>query len=172
MNQNTEDHLPHFRVRPRFQIETTFSIEELTEKIQSGLDKENAPCLGQVSPMFATIYIPQEDQHYWSPQLSLNFEETETGIFMRGFYAPRPAVWTMFIFFYAVIGIAILFILIFGFSYRSLGNSGAILWLIPVLVIIFFSLYAVAFTGQKVGHDQMVTLHRFIEDCTGLEIIG
>ncbi|MFT5169113.1 MAG: hypothetical protein ACI8P3_004361 [Saprospiraceae bacterium] len=172
MNQNTEDHLPHFRVRPRFQIDTSCPLEELVEKIQNGLEKENAACNGRVNSMFGTLFIPQEDQHYWSPQLSLSFEKTETGTLMRGFYAPRPAVWTMFVFFYAIIGIAIIFILIFGMSYRSLGDSGAILWLIPVLVIIFLSLYAVAYTGQKMGHIQLVTLHRFLEECVGFEVIG
>lgn len=150
-------------VRPRFKIETSFTSEQLLHRIKEALDKEDAPCTGQVHAEYATIYIPHKDQHYWSPQLTLSWEETESGSIFRGLYGPRPVVWTMFIFFYSLIGIAILFIGVIALSYYSLGKSTTLLWFIPILAVVFLTLWLVAYLGQKLGHDQMVILHEFIE---------
>ena len=149
-------------------METSYTSEQLLSKIKQALEAENATCTGQVHSRYATVYIPHQDQHYWSPQLSLSVEETDTGTILRGLYGPRPVVWTMFIFFYSVIGVAILFIGVLGFSYLSLGKDASILWSIPMLTIVFLSLYLVAHFGQKLGHDQMIILHTFIQEATGL----
>lgn len=170
MHQNTEDHLPPYRVRPRFNVEVDLSVAIIEDKLRAGLAVENANCKGRVRHGYATLVLPEVDQHYWSPQLSLTLEAMDNGSLIRGLYGPRPAVWTMFVFFYSLIGIAILFILIFGTSRMSVNESGSILWFIPVLILIFLSLYLVAYFGQKVGHDQMEILHRFLEDSLGVEI--
>ncbi|MDN5204691.1 hypothetical protein QQ008_25090 [Fulvivirgaceae bacterium BMA10] len=170
MTEPEKDHLPSYSIRPRFKIETAYSVEDLGEKIKMGLNQENAPCKGQVYPGYSTLYLPREEQHYWSPQLTLTFEETENGSLLRGLYAPRPAVWTMFVFFYSAIGFAILLVAVIGLSYLSLGKSATLLWLIPVFVVLFLTLYLVAYFGQKMGRDQMITLHRFVEKSTGLTI--
>lgn len=53
--------------------------------------------------------------------------------------------------------------LLYAWYFSELGappsyKSGAILWLIAVLVIAFLSLYLVAYFGQQKGHDETVTL--------------
>ncbi|MBT8190860.1 MAG: hypothetical protein HKN67_03165 [Saprospiraceae bacterium] len=163
MNNYPEDPLSAHQIRPRFQIDIDSGIKEIEDKIKDALQEEDATCLGRVDHGFVRLMLPYEDQHYWSPQLSLNLLENGDKTHIRGLYGPSPSVWTMFIFFYALIGLAILVILIFGTSYISLDQSGAILWLIPVLVLIFASLYLVSFFGQRLGHDQIVILHNFLE---------
>ena len=170
MSQNTEEHLVGYDIRPRFKIETDLSLDELTAKIQAGLDYENAACVGHVYPGYAKFYLPQEERHYWSPQLNLTFENVDDTTVLRGLYGPRPAVWTMFIFFYSIIAFAAVIILIIGLSYWTLNKPPTILWLFPVLMVIFGSIYFVAYSGQKLGRDQMVTLHHFLEKHTGLNI--
>ncbi len=170
MKKPTEDHLPPYRVRPRFQVVTEDNFGQLEDKISKALKEDNTPCTGRVNPGYITLYLPVAEQHYWSPQLSITMDETEEGTLLRGLYGPRPAVWTMFVFFYALLGFAILVIGIIGMANVSLEKSGAILWLVPLLIIAFLSLYLVAFFGQKAGHDQMVTLHEFLEKSTGLNI--
>lgn len=159
-----------YRVRPRFKIESDHSVELLREKLQLGLQEEQAPCTGVVNHGYVTLYIPPQDRHYWSPQLNLTFEETEEGSLIRGLYGPRPVVWTMFIFFYSIIGLAILFIGVIGFSYGTLGKSVSILWMEPILILIFFSLYLVAHYGQKLGEKQMIILHNFLIKSTDLKL--
>ncbi len=170
MSNTIEDPVAGYKVRPRFKIETNYSVAILRKKLQDGLRQSHATCIGIVNPCYVTIYIPHKDQHYWSPQLNLTFEETEKGSVLRGLYSPRPAVWTMFVFFYALIGLAVLFIGVLGLSYIMLDKPATILWLVPVLSLIFLSLYMVAHFGQKLGEKQMITLHHFTVQCTELVI--
>lgn len=138
----------------------------IDKRLKSGV----CTCEGQVTKHFATIYPPQKEQHYWSPQLTITLEEDEGKTLVRGLYGPKPSVWTMFVFFYSFIGFVTLIVLMWGLSLRSLGQAAPILWLVPVLILLFFSLYLVAYLGQKFGQKQMGTLHRFLEDCLGQQI--
>lgn len=168
--KETEEHLVGHEIRPRFKVETTQSIQDLVAKIDAKLKDENSPCKGHVYAGYAKLYIPIELQHYWSPQLTVTFETVDKKSILRGMYGPRPTVWTMFIFFYALIAFLLVIVLVIGLSYWSLGKSITILWFVPVLLGVFFSLYFVAYSGQKLGRDEMVTLHHFLEDSTGLKI--
>ncbi len=166
MSSTLEHPIASYKVRPRFKMEVHYAVDELRKKLQEGLQQEDAACIGIVNPGYVTLYIPHNDQHYWSPQLNLTFEETEKGCVLRGLYSPRPAVWTMFVFFYAIIALAILFIGVMGLSYQMLDKPATILWLVPVLILIFLSLYLVAFFGQRLGEKQMIILHEFTVKCT------
>ena len=170
MSEPAEEHLPHYRVRPRFKIETTHSEKEIADRIKSRLLDEDAPCKGRIKHGYATLFIPEEEQHYWSPQLTLTLEPTENGSVLRGLYGPPSGSLDQVCFFYTLIGFAILLVSIFGLSYLTLGKSAGILWLVPILIVVFLTLYLVAYFGQKMGHDQMVILHQFVEDSTGLTI--
>ena len=170
MNQAPENRFSTRQVRPRFKIETPFSVEDLTGKIKSGLDQQDAPCKGRFVYGHVTLYLPPQEQHYWSPQLDLTLEESDKGSILRGMYGPRPIVWTMFVFFYSVIGFSALVVTVLGLSYLSLGRSVAILWLVPVLVAAFFTLYLVANFGKKMAQDQVMTLHKFMKETTGLAL--
>lgn len=165
-----KNRLPQYDIRPRFRYETDIKSSEITDRIKAALQAKNASCKGSVHPSYATLYLPIEEQHYWSPQLSLTVEEDEHGTVIRGLYAPRPAVWTMFVFFYAFIGFATLIISIVGLSNLSLDKSATILWLVPVLGLVFLSIYLVAYFGQRTSIEQMIKLHRFLEESTGLTI--
>ncbi|MEO9965438.1 MAG: hypothetical protein ABJF11_06610 [Reichenbachiella sp.] len=167
-----EDHLPHYQIRPRFRIATSISPEQIREKLTNAISKSSDSIGGTVITGHATITLPEKDQHYWSPQLTLSFEALDGENVLRGMYSPRPAVWTMFVLFYSIIGFATLVISIMGYSFWSLGQSAAILWAVPVLLVIFLSLYLVSFLGQRTGKKQMIALHSFVEDTLEIKILG
>lgn len=163
---------PEFHhVRPRFRITVPYAKEELTQRIKQGLNQPNPPCRGEAGHGYVSLVLPTEELHYWSPQLSLSAQETDEGTILRGMYTPKPSVWMMFVFFYAALGFGTLVISIVGFSNWSLGKDATLLWLVPVLLAAFLSLYLVAYFGKKTGYEQMVTLHHFIEECIGQKII-
>lgn len=170
---NAETHLPAYRIRPRFKVETHLTPQEVINKIKAALQADDAVCEGNATIGFATLIIPEKDRHYWSPQLTVTVEATEGGIgsIVRGMYAPAPAVWTMFVFFYVGIGLAIIALTMVGLSYYSLDQPSTILWWVPVLAAVFLTLYLVSFFGQKLGRQQMGTLHGFVEGCLGMEIV-
>ena len=163
---DTLDQFWDVEIRPRFQLNSKYALDVIVQKIKAAAEQDEAPCKVRVVHDHITIYIPPEEQHYWSPQLSLSIEEEDDGSsLIRGLYGPRPTVWTMFVFFYSSIAFALLFVVIFGLSYISLGKNPAILWLVPVLLIIFLSLYRVSYQGQKMGRDEMKRMHKFLESC-------
>lgn len=160
-----QDHIQFRRIRPRIYVESPLSSEEIIATIKRELAEGQDHCSGQTTARYATIAPPEPDQHFWSPQLTITIEESEQGSVVRGLYGPKPSVWTMFVFFYSVIGFAAMIVAMIGLSFWSLGQSARILWLVPVLIFVFLSLYLVAYTGQKIGHKQMTRLHRFMEKC-------
>jgi hypothetical protein len=164
MSELSSDQLTITHIRPRFEIVTADSITNIEEKLKDALQNENSTCEGSVTAGYATLFPPLKKQHYWSPQLTLSMEEMDDGkSLIRGMYGPKPAVWTLFVFFYTVLALAILIICIIGFSNISLGISGQILWLLPVLIIAFLSLFLVSHFGKKLGKDEIRMLHNFFE---------
>lgn len=166
-----EDHLPHYQIRPRFRVGTSLTPDEIGDRLAKSISKNEESVGGTVIPGHATLTLPEREQHYWSPQLTLSFEKSNGESLLRGMYSPRPAVWTMFVLFYSIIGFATLVISIVGYSRWSLDQSAGILWAVPVLMIVFFSLYLVSYTGQKAGREQMITLHNFVEKTLDVNIL-
>lgn len=156
------------KIRLRFKIETDTPAKEIVSKIDDALKKVDVPCLGKINRNFITLQLPLEEQHYWSPTLTVTLEEYEKVTTIRGLYGPRPTVWTMFVFFYSIIGLATLVIGTVGLSYKMLDKPTTILWWVPILAVIFLTLYLVAYFGQKLGHQQIEKLHTFFENATGL----
>lgn len=156
------------RVRPRFRK----LVREPMEKLQTDLEHHVAQAEGRVvkgnsSPGFLVLKVPPEDTHFWSPQLSLEFEETEEGTLIRGLYGPNPGLWALFAFGYAVIGIMALFTAIISSSAISLGKESPFLWLLPVYAVLALGLYLVGQFGQKLGAAQTFMLHHFFEEAIG-----
>ncbi|MFT6442820.1 MAG: hypothetical protein ACJASM_002372 [Salibacteraceae bacterium] len=70
-------------------------------------------------------------------------------------------------FFYAIIGFTTIFVTIRGLTQRMLNEDSAILWLVPILILGLFSIYAIGYFGKKKGYDQIVTIHNFFEKAIG-----
>lgn len=154
-------------IRPRFNRVFSSSPEELIDCLSRELKKPDAPVKGLIIDRHIILEIPPEEQHYWSPRLSLDVEEHPEGALIRGLYGPRPSVWMMFVFFYALLGFISMVILIIGLSQWNLGLPAGILWVLPLAAVIFTLVYYSARTGQKLGHDQMVKLQAFLDKSLG-----
>ena len=95
-----------FRIRPRFKTTSHLSPIEIQQRLEKRLQSHPNDCIGKVIPNYVVLKIPKKEQHYWSPQLSLQLEESETAdTVIRGLYGPSPNVWSLFTFGYASMGI-------------------------------------------------------------------
>ncbi len=163
MNPHTDAQT--FKLRPRFEIRSQLSIAEIGERFRVSYDNANKPFTGKVRTGYVSIYPVDEDRHYWSPHFSLSMEPSEDNEYethISVLYGPAPEVWTMFVFFYAIIGLLVVIVTVIGFANKSIGESSAILWTIPLLLIIFASMYAVSYFGQKKGHDQVEEIYDYM----------
>lgn len=148
-------------IRPRFRQTFEAPPEQVMQQFQTLLDQAEAPVVGRVSKVIKQIIlkVPQEERHYWSPQLALNLDEFGSGSEIRGLFGPRSSVWLMFIFFYAVLGIISLFIGITGGAQAALGQEAPVLWIIPICAVIALVLFFVAKAGERLGREQMYILY-------------
>jgi hypothetical protein len=152
-----------FRIRPRFRMTVALSPEAIKSRFQETINTDAAPCIAAFMPAHIILRIPPQEQHFWSPNLELSLQETESGTIIRGLYGPNPQVWTMFTIAYGAMATLSMFISIIGFSQLSLGMEAPVLWVLPVLGSIALLLYILSQTGQKLGAEQTFVLHHFFE---------
>lgn len=163
---SAESHLPEFSIRPRFQVESPLTAAEIVQSIKDGLKACQSGCQGTTAVGYAIITVQERERHFWSPHLTITIEEHETGgSLVRGLYTPAPMAWTMFMFFYVATGLITLGLLLYGLSCLSLGKPAPTLWGALGMGLVFVGIYAISYSGQKVGRRQMGQLHRFIESC-------
>ncbi|KAA3612001.1 MAG: hypothetical protein D8M58_19840 [Calditrichaeota bacterium] len=149
-------------LRPRFKIETDLSPENVIQKICTSIDGKDAPCEGSVVTNHAVLRMPENEIHFWSPQLNLDVSKKDDGSEIRGLFGPSPGVWTLFMFLYmgfAVIGI---FGLFYGLSQMTLDKEPVALWSVPIIIALELSLYFIAQTGKKLGQKQMHELNSIL----------
>ena len=153
-----------FRIRPRFKEQLTLTKDSFKHKINESLEN-TSDCVGLISESYCVLKIPTDERHYWSPQLTITIEEEEEEdhITVRGLYGPKPSVWAVFFMSYAALGVLALFVGVFGLSQIMLEKPAPILWLIPAFGLIAAILYLVAQGGQKIGAEQMFRIHHFYE---------
>jgi len=150
------------RVRPRFRFKLNVSQADAKEKILKALEGDRASWNGKIVDNHVIIKVPQDQQHYWSPQLSLELEQQEETTLVRGLFGPKPGVWTMFVFFYSAFGFLTLMGLIFGLSQMMLKMEPYGLWSVPVGTILLVGLFIISKIGQRLGQEQMNKLNSLL----------
>ncbi|TXB62644.1 hypothetical protein [Phaeodactylibacter luteus] len=151
-------------IRPRFQQEVLCSAEQLIERFRTYLKSPPEGVDGVVLGDHVVLRIPVGEQHYWSPQLSLTFEQQEEQTLIRGLYGPRSSVWLMFVFLYSTLGAISLFVSITGFSQLSLGIAAPVLWVLPVAGVLALLLFFSAKAGERLGRAEMHRLRGCLLD--------
>ncbi len=110
------------------------------------------------------IKFSVEQQHLWSPQLHLEFENLDDSkCKLYGVFGPNPTLWTFFMFLH--FGVATIFIIlgIWAYSSASLNRPyGLQLGLMVFMLMLWFVLYAFGRAGRHKGKPQMRELHGFI----------
>jgi hypothetical protein len=152
------------QIRPTFQQVLPCAPAKVIRYLKREVIQEHAPCTGNFYDHHAILNVPEEDQHFWSPQLSLDFESHREGTLVRGLFAPHPSVWTMYVAAYAILGFSGIIALLFGTSQMSLGMSATALWVLPFAGILAALVYGTAWIGQRLSRQQMDELREFIDD--------
>jgi len=150
-------------IRPRFKKLTPEPIEAVLAKLQGLVNEDNDQITGEILYHQAVLKIPQNQQRFWSPQLSLKFVEKEKGTLISGLYGPRPTIWSLFMFLYFFLGLVALALLIIGLSRYNLGLSSYILWFVPFVLSGIFVLWFSGKAGKRISHKQIYQIHDLIK---------
>ena len=156
-------------IRPRFTLSVPYGKQEVIRRLKNGLHEQGSECRGNFVKPVVVIGVREEDRHFWSPELGLEFEEENGKTVIRCVLGPRSVVWTMFATFYGfavLVGVAGL---ILGLCQWYLGMNAYGFWLVPVSVVLLAAAYGIALTGQKLAYDQMVMLQSCLEQAIGTQ---
>lgn len=153
-----------FEVRLRFKKYVPETPEQIVEEVKRVLAENQDTIVGSITQNNIRIRIAEKDRHFWSPELSLNLEETGLHTEIRGLYGPKPDIWLGYMFTYFFLGFVTLVILVVGLSRFNLGLSSYILWTVPFIVGGIFILWITSRTGQKLGKDETYLIHGLIKD--------
>ncbi|WP_425390746.1 hypothetical protein [Ekhidna sp.] len=159
-----------FKIRPRFRHVIVGKKEEIENTLLIGVKAKTETFISNYLPGHLYIKIHPKEQHFWSPQLHLTFEQEENHVIVRGLYGPNPTVWAIFFFSYVAIGLLSLFLGMWGLTRLSLDMDASILWALPVFGIIALILYFSAQAGQKLGAQQLFDIHHLYEDLIGKHV--
>jgi hypothetical protein len=160
-----------FRIRPRFTQTVDLDLETAQQRLFVHGNREGSRCEVKSFPGFISLRIPEQDQHFWSPQLHLSLEPAGDGkTVIHGIYGPNTNVWSLFLYGYLLVGSLGLFSGILGFCQWMVGNRAWGLWIFGVMLAAAVALYLVAQFGQKLGAQQTFLLHLTYEGAMGLPV--
>lgn len=151
-------------MRPRFEADLACPPAAALQQLRARLDAPDAPCHGAFYGAHVVLTVPPQAQHYWSPQLSLDVERRDGRTHLHGLFAPRPAVWTLFVALYAMAGFGGLVGVLFGLSQWGLDQPAHALWAVPAALVLAGVAYGLALVGQRLGASQMRLLRTFLDD--------
>jgi len=109
------------------------------------------------------LHVPSDRQHFWSPELVVEVEHTDTGARLLGRFGPHPHVWTMYMALVAATAIGNLVAISCAYAQWAMGESPSALWCLLASAALLSILYLVSVLGQGFGEAQMRELRGFLE---------
>ncbi|MGC6431654.1 MAG: GTP-binding protein [Jejuia sp.] len=151
-------------LRPRFKRELNEGNQSILEQFEASKTKQSDFRVTRIDN-HVFIRYPKKDQHFWSPQLHLEIDETSTkSSILHGLFGPNPTVWTMFMFLHFIVASAFIAFGIWAYVNWNLGHDFILqVSLMVLMVIIWFALYFAGRIGRDSSKNEMHDLHEFME---------
>lgn len=152
-------------LRPRFKIEIPRPNETLLQLFQNSKKTQSEFIVSRIDD-HVFIKFPKDKQHFWSPQLHLEINNTdENSCVLHGLFGPNPTVWTFFMFLhFLVAGLFIAFGIWAYTNWRLKSDYAIQLSLMLFMVIIWFVLYLAGSIGKASSKHDMEQLHHFMNE--------
>ncbi len=158
-------------LRPRYKFSSQLSTDEIRERLKSALKDDNFNTFKlqyRSVSHHLIISFPAVHRHFWSPTLDVNMEKAMDGkTTVRLLMGPEASIWTMFMFFYTVGGLAVLAGLILGYSQLMLDKGTTWFFLIPAGISIILFFYLAALSGKTKARGQMQIMLDFVMNSVG-----
>ena len=149
-------------LRPRFSLDYKENQEALILKFKENL---NSKFSCKIIDNHIIIDVPSDEDHFWSPQLHLEIEESDNQkSIVKGLFGPKSQVWTFFMFLHFMMVIAFISFSIMLYTRWSLErNINFPLIMIVVVTILWIVMYFLGREGKKKGRPQMNDLHNYMK---------
>lgn len=150
-------------IRPRFYLKSNCDVESIVQHIDLRVLQDKTVIAVRTNNLIF-LKTPSWLQHYWSPEMTVRIEKGEFSDYTTVccLIGPRQAVWAMFALIYSAILLVTIFGGMFGLvQYQTTGVSTWI-WLLPLGIIAYSTVFITSKIGQKKGRDQMLHLVSFL----------
>ncbi|MGV4415426.1 hypothetical protein [Chryseobacterium sp. T1] len=167
-NNNREETLTSIRTRIRFKLKTNLTPEAYSENLKEYLAENTTEFTGNINTEIATIYVRNDNQQFWKPNLSLRTELDDNTTYIRGIFGPSPSVWTFFMFLYFLFSIAWMVFFTMYYVEKQI-ESNDYPWSLGVSFValaLLISTYIAAQVGQRLSKKEIKQLRKFAEEST------
>jgi len=161
MNQPIhDDELNRILLKPRFKLKFKESEQDILRRFREKLGQDECVYPNKIVDHHIVIDVPQNEEHFWSPQLHVILEKESDYTIVKGVLGPKPKVWTFFIFLHFIVALAFFVFFVISYSRWSLDQDYTF-WMMMCLLmpVVWVALYFFGQLGKKFGYDQMVGLH-------------
>lgn len=152
------------RLRPTFKLHVDLPREEAIQTLRRRLDESSSRDCWSGKGRWCEIHLPREEQRIWTPHLSIRLDHEEQGSSIFGRFAPRPEIWTFFIFLYVGIAFLVLFGAVLGYVQWVSDEAAWGLWAVWLGVPALLLLHGVSYLGQRLGENQMRDLKSRLDE--------
>ena len=151
-------------LRPRFKMNYEENQQKLIAKFAENLKDADCRYCSKISDGHIIIDVPNEENHFWSPQLNIEIEKiSENESIVKGLFGPKPQVWTLFMFIHFAMAVAFIGFSIAAYVQWSLKSDYKTALITTLaLPILWILMYFLGRIGKKTGHKQMNELHDFM----------
>jgi hypothetical protein len=173
MSFNKNNPIDVIKVRPRFKLYSVLQEKDVIEHLLVQIEEDNS-VIGKKRLNRVDLSAPQNELHYWSPELHITIEENEdeVGTCLYCLLGPQQNIWLTFVGIYSIIGLVTFFGGMYALAKLQLGNPSYWLLLFPLAFILVLGVYLISYFGKKKGHKQSLHLLRFLYSALeGAEII-
>lgn len=146
------------KMQPTFKVDVPVNAQDAVTEIRRAIQSDELNALAVAAGQCVEFKIAPADQRFWSPHLSIQLSEHESGSQIFGRFSPRPEVWTMFMAIYGVAGICSFAGAIYGYVQWFMGSTPWALLIVPAGVVAIVILHVASLIGQNLSSDQMKLL--------------
>ncbi len=155
------------QLRPSFRYRCSGTAAEGLARLQSAMQEDEATCRGKIREGKLELIVDDPHPHFWAPELRARIYDEEGDLVVKGYFAPKPDTWTMFLAIYAATVFSTGVGTVFGFAQWQLGHSAWALWSLPVGLFAVACVWLGARLGHELGSEDMQTLRSFVEENVG-----
>ena len=152
-------------LRPRFSFPMNIDSEHALDAFVAAKKTQSDFIISRVDD-HVFIRIPKGKQHFWSPQLHLEINAVaDRASILKGLFGPKPAVWTLFMFFHFLVAVLFLGFGVWAYANASLKSSysSQIVFMVA-MVVIWFALYFAGRLGRAKGRPEMEAMNEFMRE--------